>query len=99
MLLKNQNVHALRAAVLAHAIPTQTSEETCKLITKHGVNFIFENNLYSLTHAETEALIKNHLENPLTAGGSFYSGCSLTRFNNVVKSPQIFRRVNTSYRS
>lgn len=86
MNLKNQNLHVLRAAVLAHAIPTQTSEETCKLISEHGVNFIFENNLYSLTTVETEAVLNNHLDNPMPCGGSFYSGCSLTRFNEVVNS-------------
>lgn len=83
-MLTNKNIHALRAAVLAYAKPKPTTDQTCKLISKNDTNHIFENNLYSLSHSETEFALKSYLDTPVVVGGSFASGCSLTRFNNVV---------------
>jgi len=85
-MLTNKNIHALRAAVLAYAKPAPTTDQTCKLISKTEINYIFEKQFYSLSHSETEFALKSYLDTPVVVGGSFVSGCSLTRFNDVVNA-------------
>ena len=85
-MLSNQNRHALVAAVLAHSVPVSTTDTQCKLVSTNDINHIFENHLYSLTHTETESALKSYLGTPVVVGGSFASGCSLTRFNEIVNS-------------
>ena len=85
-MLSNQNRHALVAAVLAHSVPVSTTDTQCKLVTTNDINHIFENHLYSLTHTETETILKSYLDTPVVVGGSFVSGCSLSRFNDIVNS-------------
>ena len=76
----------LRAAVLAYAKSANTTDQTCKLITKNDINYIYENQFYSLSHTEVESAINSYLDTPVVVGGSFASGCSLTRFNEIVSS-------------
>ena len=85
-MLTNKNIHALRAAVLAYAKPLTTTDQTCRLVGDSDVTFILNKQLYSLSHNETQGVLKSYLDTPVVVGGSFASGCSLTRFNDVVKS-------------
>jgi len=85
-MLTNKNIHMLRAAVLAYAKSANTTDQTCKLITKNDINYIYENQFYSLSHTEVESAINSYLDTPVVVGGSFASGCSLTRFNEIVSS-------------
>lgn len=85
MLTNKYTNSALKAACLYTDKSPVQCDTNKKLIHNSTVNTVFNNLHYTISESATDTVLTDYLKVPVILGGSFSSGCPLSRFNQVVK--------------